>query len=191
MPTKTLSKSTRCFIGIKFPLLQQINPLVKVLTSQASDSQMRLRVSPPKNLHLTLKFLGDIDADQDAELSAALATVSKGHREFKIDCKGVGFFKDSLWLGITPNEELTNIVSSLNQTVATFGIQPESKPFTPHITVARFAAAAKSQLQTLMAPFEQTHWGEITANKFHLYRSETLPEGALYYIINKYELNQA
>jgi RNA 2',3'-cyclic 3'-phosphodiesterase len=190
MPTKSQARSDRCFIGIKFPLLQQIGPIVKVLTAHAADSQLQLRISPPRNLHLTLKFLGAIDAEQRAELAAVLGDVSNSRRGFKIDCKGVGFFKDSLWLGITPNEELSNLVSALNQAVTTLGIQSENKPFTPHITIARFAAVAKPKMQTLMAPFENAHWGEIAANKFHLYRSETLPEGAMYYITSKYELNE-
>ena len=188
MPKKTPSKALRCFIGIKFPLLQQIDPLLKALAKPASDSSLKLRVTPPKNLHLTLKFLGTINPEQEAQLSTALASVASQHKEFQIDCSGIGFFKDSLWVGVQTNNTLSDLVGKLNESLSTLGLKEEVKLYTPHITVARFGALAKPQLQKIAERFEKTQWGEIKVNKFHLYRSETLPEGAMYYIINKYEL---
>lgn len=178
----------RCFIGIKFPLLKQIDPLLKALGRPDTDSAVKLRITPPKNLHLTLKFLGAVDTAHEAELSAALAAVAAENTEFRLNCSGIGFFKDSLWLGIQPNNALLDLVGKLNESLATLGFQAETKPYTPHITVARFGVLAKPKLQKIAERFENKGWGEIKVNKFHLYRSETMPEGAMYYIMNKYEL---
>jgi 2'-5' RNA ligase len=191
MSKKPAPKLLRCFIGIKFPLLKQIDPLLKALAQPAGDSLLKIRVTPPKNLHLTLKFLGTIEPEQEAALATVLSTVSAAHSEFQINCSGVGFFKDSIWVGITPNNQLSDLVGKLNESLAAVGLEPETKPYTPHITVARFGALAKPKLLKIANRFEAKQWGEIKVNKFHLYRSETLPEGAMYYIINKYELAAA
>lgn len=188
MPKNTPPKLLRCFVGIKFPLLNQIDPLLKALGRSASDSNVKLRITPPKSLHLTLKFLGTVDTAQESELSAALASVSAAHTEFKVDCNGVGFFKDSMWLGIQPNDALAYLVGTLNESLATLGLPAETKSYIPHITVARFGGLAKPKLQKIAERFENKQWGEIKVNKFHLYRSETIPEGAMYYIMNKYAL---
>lgn len=191
MPKQTTPKALRCFIGIKFPLLQQIAPLVKALEKPATDSLLKVRITHPKNLHLTLRFLGTINQAQEAALSAVLSTVAGQHNRFNLSCSGVGFFKDSLWLGIQPNNALSDLVSTLNESVTAIGLRPESKTYTPHITVARFGPLGKPKLEEVAARFENTQWGEIHVNKFHLYKSETLPEGAMYYILNKYDLTDA
>jgi len=162
--------------------------LLNALAVPAKDSELKLRVMPPKNLHLTLKFLGSIEPEQEPALSTILSTVAAQQSKFQLSSGGVGFFKDSLWVGINPSNELSDLVSTLNESLAAIGLQPETKPYIPHVTVARFAIVAKPKLQRIASRFENTQWGEINVSKFHLYRSETLTSGAMYYIINKYEL---
>jgi 2'-5' RNA ligase len=188
MTKTTAPKLLRCFIGVKFPLLQQIEPLLQALPKPAGDSPLKLRVIPPKNLHLTLKFLGTVHPEQETALAAALTSAAGQLAEFKIKCAGVGFFKDSFWVGISPTSELLNLVSQLNESLQVIGIEPELKPYIPHVTVARFGHLAKPALLEIEERFKATPWGDIHVTKFHLYRSQTLPEGAMYQIISKYDL---
>lgn len=121
-------------------------------------------------------------------IQSVLAQVGHQLEAFKLDCSGVGFFKNSIWVGINQSEQLNELVAELNQGLAVLDFEVEAKPFAPHITVAKFDKSAKTVLMPLAEKFADQQWGEIEVNKFHLYKSQTLAEGAKYFILSKYEL---
>lgn len=180
----------RCFVGIKFPLLQQVKPLIDELSDLAKDESLKIRITPPNNLHLTLKFMGSVAEGQEMPIQSILTQVGEQLESFKLDISGVGFFKNSLWVGSQATEQLQELVVSLNQGLAVLDFEVETKPYTPHITIARFAGSAKDKLRALESKFEKKVWGEMDVNKFHLYRSETLPEGPKYFILSKHGLGK-
>lgn len=191
MPRKPKTVPLRCFIGIKFPLLQQIQPLLDDLKKLAADESLKLRVSPPQNLHLTLKFIGSVPEDQEVPLQSILSQVSKQLEAFSLNCKGVGFFKNSMWVGIENSEPLQDLVFNLNESLSLLGFAQEDKAFVPHVTLARFAPSAKPVMLEVEKRYKDKEWGVMETPKFHLYRSHTLPEGAKYFILGKYDLGSA
>lgn len=191
MPKKLKVPPLRCFVGVKFPLLQQIKPLLDELTNLAKDESLKIRMTPPANLHLTLKFIGTVAEGQESPIQSILTQVGHQLKSFKLDCSGVGFFKNSIWVGAQITEQLQELVVDINQGLAVLDFEVETKPYSPHITIARFAGGAKEKLKTLEAKYESKEWGQMDVNKFHLYRSETLPEGPKYFILSKYELGKS
>lgn len=192
MPKKPKPPKLRCFIGIKFTLQDEIRSLTEDL-SQIDDEAARVRIVPPKNLHITLKFLGSVLESQLDEIETRLKQLASRHESLALHCKGIGFFKNSLWLGISPNDRLCTMAAHLNQA---FSLQvlgsknqgANTKPYVPHVTVARFSREAKPRLLLVKRKYADTHWGDFQAKQFHLYRSQTLEEGARYSIIDSYSL---
>ncbi len=143
MPKTPKPLKLRCFIGVKFSLQGEIRPLTEAL-SQIDDEAARIRIVHAKNLHITLKFLGSVLASQLDEIEARLKQLASRHEPLALHCRGIGLFKNSLWLGISPNDRLSTIAADLNQAFSTQvpgsnDRTTNTKPYVPHVTVARFS----------------------------------------------------
>ena len=192
MPKTPKPLKLRCFIGVKFSLQGEIRPLTEAL-SQIDDEAARIRIVHAKNLHITLKFLGSVLASQLDEIEARLKQLASRHEPLALHCRGIGLFKNSLWLGISPNDRLCTIAADLNQAFSTQvpgsnDRTANTKPYVPHVTVARFSREAKPQLLIVKRQYEDTHWGDFQVKQFHMYRSQTVEGGARYSIIDSYSL---
>lgn len=191
--TKQLSRSEkpatlRCFFGLAYPLSDALSPLIDRLGQLAGEPDTRLRLIDPLNMHITLKFLGSVEGAGLSEVSTLARAVCARHSPLTLTCAGLGLFRDSIWVGIRPLPELTALAAALEQGAGVLGVQPEGKTFMPHITVARFGREGKARLNALREEFAERRWGEFSANKVQLYRSETLPDGAKYTILENYPL---
>jgi len=188
VPKKRKSKPLRLFIGLGFPLYEKLAPLHEDLGKLAA-AEPSLRIAPARNLHITLKFLGTLKPEQVPEIHALCAPVCARFAAMEIGSQGIGVFKNSLWVGINNMEPLTALARELDEAARMLGVAPESKPYHPHATVARFGKAARTQLSGLLEKYQATEWGAFSALKCYLYQSETLPEGARYSIIQGYPLS--
>jgi 2'-5' RNA ligase len=103
----------------------------------------RVRWSPPQNVHLTLKFLGNV-AEEDADrLREALGTLAGGHEPFLIEPSGLGAFPSKsrariVWAGVAGGAgRLRALAGELEGTLETIGFERESRAYVPHITLGR------------------------------------------------------
>lgn len=178
----------RGFVAIEFALFDQIKGLWHELNELAQDPKCKLRVIPPGNLHLTLKFLGSIPEDQLGAIASVASQVAAKHKAVQLSCRGIGLFRNSIWVGIDTDDALTALALELDQAFALLGFSPEQKAFAPHVTVARLDKDAKLKLSALIEKYKSKEWGTIEVRAIHLYRSDTLPEGARYSILESYPL---
>lgn len=178
----------RCFFGLTYPLSDALGPLIDRLGQLADEPDTRLRLSDPLNMHITLKFLGSVEEARLSEVSTLARAVCARHSTLALTCAGLGLFRDSVWVGIRPLPELTALAAALDQGAGVLGVQSEGKPFMPHITVARFDRQGKARLSALHDEFADRHWGEFSVDDVQLYRSETLPEGARYTVLESFPL---
>jgi 2'-5' RNA ligase len=143
-------------------------------------------------LHLTLRFIGEVDRHRARDVAAALGAIH--HPSFAIALAGLGTFerrgKGALWAGVSPHEELKALHKKIDQACLTVGIEPDSRAYFPHITIARLNrgtrpidALAQSAGGLTSAPF--------TIDSFCLYESDLLSEGPVYSIIERYRLDAA
>jgi 2'-5' RNA ligase len=136
---------------------------------------------PPEQLHLTLRFIGDADDETFAAVKAALGGV-KG-TTFDLALEGVGHFPPGkrprvLWVGMERNEPLMQLAQDVELALGTAGVPPDERPFSPHITLARFREPPAGGV----ARFEERHrefaLPPFTVAAFYLYSSILGPKGA-------------
>jgi RNA 2',3'-cyclic 3'-phosphodiesterase len=142
-------------------------------------------------LHLTLRFIGDVDGRVADDVTAALATVRAP--SFTIALDGLGQFGsrgrvNAIWAGVRPHDALTHLHRKVDQALVRARLEPERRAYLPHITLARFGrdAGGLDQFLQLYAglgsdPFSVTH--------FELYESELSHTGSTYTIIERYPLD--
>lgn len=152
------------------------------------------RWTRPEQLHITLRFLGDIPEAQLADLRERLRQVVV--QGFALSLKGVGVFPPPrsrkparvLWLGLEPPAPLQALKLAID---AVLGPDPEAaqRGFSPHLTVARLMdSKSRRDLDGFLAKHAGLAAGPFPVSGFHLYRSTLRPEGALHEIVESYSL---
>ncbi|HEX7960313.1 MAG TPA: RNA 2',3'-cyclic phosphodiesterase [Terriglobales bacterium] len=151
------------------------------------------RWARPEGLHITLKFLGEITADQKEQVEAAVRRIKSQH--FEISIRGLGFFPNTrsprvFWAGIEAGGQLPALASAVDEALLPLGFPKEKQSYNPHLTLARFnpgtkanAASAKSLLEAPPPEF-----GTMTANEFFLYQSKLSPRGSIYSKLTRFDL---
>ena len=138
-----------------------------------------------EGLHVTLKFIGETQAEKTEMIRTALAAIPF-RAPFSINFRGLGFFPNArrprvLWAGIESSPDLFELAAAVDAALHPLGIPREERAFTPHLTLARFSTPRG--LESLHAAIEKAgtvDFGTITAKEFHLYQSVLKPGGAEY-----------
>ncbi len=179
----------RSFIAVELPgeLKQALAELQRKLNSSGS---LPVKWVDPGNIHLTLKFLGDIDADSPAKIIKALEEAANGITSFNIEVSELGVFPNMnriqvIWVGLHGElEKLGQLQKRLETGLKPLGFPPENRPFTPHLTLARVRDYARPEERQKLgqiiaaANFEGKYTIKVTA--VNLMRSRLTPEGPIY-----------
>ncbi|WP_420139409.1 RNA 2',3'-cyclic phosphodiesterase [Sphingomonas sp.] len=141
-------------------------------------------------LHLTLRFIGEVDAPQAEDIAAALSTVD--HPRPDIALSGVGTFDHkghvhSLWAGIAADDRLKTLHKRVERVVTGCGLPPEPRAFTPHVTIARLGRRAGS-LDPFLARAAGLASDPVTLDALFLFESHLGSEGPTYDAIARYPL---
>ncbi len=179
----------RSFIAIELPAaLQNAIDQACLPLRQALDSTF-IRWVPPQNLHLTLKFLGDISPANLDLLQQMLKTEAEQHSPFVVEIGGLGSFPNPkrarvIWVGIQAPSALMTLQRSIEMAAARLGYPPEERGFSPHLTVGRVGQhAGPADQQKIRALLEKTTIGKIgqaRVTSVCLFRSDLKPTGAVY-----------
>jgi 2'-5' RNA ligase len=148
----------------------------------------------PENLHLTLRFLGEVDNLAAADVDDALAKIQCPG--FDLGLNGIGHFGEgrklrALWVGVDASAELLRLREKIEQALIRVGLPPEPRKFKPHITLARFKSNPRERLQTYLADHNLLRAGPIAMESFELYSSFTSAGGAIYRVEASYPLEPA
>ena len=174
----------RLFVAIR-PPAQVRDRLIGVMGGIAGA-----RWQDDGQLHLTLRFIGEVDRPLAEDVAAVLGSVR--HAPFEIALHGLGTFDrkgrhDTLWAGVAPHDALATLHRKVDQALVRAGLPPEGRAYLPHITLARFGKAAgpidgfaAAQGGLSSAPFPVTHFG--------LFESTLGGEGAHYEMVERYAL---
>jgi len=144
-----------------------------------------------ENLHVTLKFLGQTDEAKQAAIERALAAVRNANT-VSLEFRGLGFFPNEkkprvFWAGTEASCNLKTLASDVDNTAHKLGFPPENRPFTPHLTLARFESPHISRrLSEEIAKNAARSFGTMTAGEFHLVESKLRPTGAEYTILHTF-----
>jgi len=139
----------------------------------------------PANLHVTLKFIGNVVTEKLLSIEQALTGVPV-FRPFDIEFRGLGFFPNDrrpavIWAGILAPPELAALATGIDEVISTCGIPRETRPFAPHLTLARFKEPRLSQaLRTQAAHFKDRFFVKQSFGEFQLMESKLKNTGAEY-----------
>lgn len=145
----------------------------------------------PENLHLTLRFLGEIDNGAAADVDTSLAGLRAPG--FALTLKGLGHFGEgrklrALWVGVDPNSELMRLQEKIEQALQRMGLPPEGRKFKPHVSLARFNSNPGRRLQQYLTEHNLVRLGPIEVDSFELYSSFRSAEGSIYRVEASYPL---
>lgn len=155
-----------------------------------SPGSQACRWVQPECIHLTLKFLGDIPADDPPLIVAALERQSGPQAPFELTLTGLGCFPNPqrprvVWIGIGGDVALlSQLQRSVEQALNELGYPPEGRPFSPHLTLARVRdGARRSDVAALGQTIGSSSLGEVARIRvahLALMRSELRPGGPIY-----------
>jgi 2'-5' RNA ligase len=178
----------RCFIAIEIPLTIQL--AIRRSTANLQKELGRLvRWTPAENLHLTLKFLGDIPPTQADDLTRLLPAEAGITPAFDLHVQGFGSFPNFkmariLWVGTQAETGLDALYKGVESVCARLGFPPESRAFSPHLTIARVKQNASSdERNKIRQALESTKidlLGTARVDSVHLVKSDLKPAGAVY-----------
>jgi len=151
-----------------------------------------LRWVPADNIHLTLKFLGEVSASNIQVIGSMMQAAADHFASFEMSVGGIGMFPDGkyprvIWLGVEALPALFEIQRMLDHETAMLGYPAEAQPFAPHLTIGRVARGATGQeskkIGHLLAMETVGFLGVTAVEKVHLYRSDLKPAGPEYQIM--------
>jgi len=143
---------------------------------------------PPENVHLTVKFLGEVDDARAEQVGAALSTAVAGVRAFTLGVGGYGAFPDSrrprvVWCGVELHPALELLANDVEHALQPLGFSSELKPFRPHLTLGRARKAERGGRSTApLAPLLRglAYDGAFTVQGVDLMRSVPGPGASTY-----------
>jgi 2'-5' RNA ligase len=179
----------RLFVAVSVPdeVRDRIDEEVAPLKSKWSKA----RWIALENQHVTLKFLGWTPSDRLEVVTQAIGMVARGHGPSEVSITGLGAFPSErrmrvLWVGLDdPGSLLTRVEADLERAFEPLGYPTEERPFTPHLTLARFKIPERPkdplpELSGSFAPF--------VVDRLELFRSRLHPKGASYEMMESFDL---
>jgi RNA 2',3'-cyclic 3'-phosphodiesterase len=173
----------RLFTGISLPqdLIDDLTRLLDRLRPAA-----HVKWSPPYNLHITTKFIGEWPEERKQELVSTLQKLP-GRNPIDIAIDGLDWLPNSkspriFFAGLKAGPELKELADDTDKALAGLDIPRETRPFRPHLTLARIndSAVPLDPLRSAIRGLESQEFGRFTVSNFHLYLSKPGPAGSIY-----------
>ena len=189
-------KNIRSFIAIK--LAPDVNRNSTRMLQRLRQSNDGIKWVPTDNLHLTLKFLGDVDNTEVPDVCNVIHRVCSNHAPFHLDFGGTGGFPSRerpriLYAGINDaSGALTKIVSQLETSLAELGFKQEPRDYIPHLTLGRTRSTSKlanSDVMERLATENDTELGGMLVNSLQLVASFLDKSGPTYQIMDTIPLD--
>ena len=154
-----------------------------------------VRWARPEALHITLKFIGEMDVARLAAVRSALTQVQGESTEIRF--RGTGFFPTAksarvFWAGVEADGKLAALATAIESALEPLGVEREQRAFSPHLTLARTGSGRPSrgredrrnpafrQLHEKVVTLPPADFGTMTPREFFLYQSKLSPKGAQY-----------
>jgi len=188
----------RTFIAIQLPT--SIHDQLSVVLDQINQPPVPgVRWVPPHNIHLTLRFLGDVSPTSLKSLAGAIHGEASRHKPFEITVEGLGAFPSKqrprvIWVGITAPGALARLQHGIENEANHLGYPPEERPFSAHLTVGRVSShAAPAEIQQVSQRLEQINPGKLgsfTVDSVKIFKSDLNPSGSIYTVLYSLPLSE-
>jgi len=177
----------RTFLAVEIP--ENIRKVIHDFIQIEAKKELPIKWVAFENLHITLKFLGEIDDKMKAEITPAIAEISQKHNPFGVQFAGLGCFPNPrnpriVWVGVKQGgEELCAIAADLENELARFGFK-EEKRFHPHLTIGRVRQFCK--VDDILA--KKVLPDVFRVDSVVLFKSTLRPDGPTYEKLDDYVL---
>lgn len=179
----------RTFIAIDLP-----HPILESIEKQTSRLRQALgndliRWVSPTNMHLTLKFLGNVSASHLDFLQQLISQTASLHPQFDLQIGGIGSFPNTkrprvLWVGVHAPADLASIQRSIEGGAVRLGYEKEERAFSPHLTIGRVRqqihARDLQKIESALAGFQLGRIGTARVGSIQLFKSDLHAEGSVY-----------
>jgi 2'-5' RNA ligase len=166
----------RLFVAIRPP-----EP-IRDLLIDAMDESPDFRWQHDEQLHLTLRFIGEVDRPLADDIAAALTRIRA--ERFSLRIAGTGRFEQrnsgSLWAGVEPKAPVTALASKIERTCVGLGLEPERRAFHPHITLARWKGRRTREIADFLQRTRGLASEPFGVTEFILFESRLSRHGAHY-----------
>ncbi len=167
------------------------------LPDKVSDGLLAMRSGVPgarwmsrEQLHLTLRFIGEVGESDAIAIDEALASVSVPR--LTLELKGVGEFGGrnprALWAGVAGDGALRHLQRKIESAMQRLGLPAEERKFTPHVTLARLRGVSPGRVMDFLHDHALYASGSFEVTHFVLYSSRTTPNGSIYVAEREYPL---
>jgi RNA 2',3'-cyclic 3'-phosphodiesterase len=173
----------RLFVALDLP--DQVRHAITELIAKLQPKSRTARWIKPENLHITLKFIGHVEDEKLSPIQTVLSSIHAS-QPIELHFRGMGFFPNerrprAFWCGIASSPNLAELAANIDRALVPMGIEAETRPFTPHLTLARFKSdEGIREVVQAATDMKSTDFGPATETNFHLYESLLKSTGAQY-----------
>jgi 2'-5' RNA ligase len=184
----------RVFVALEIPSAVRENLAAMLQSLRAVSPQTRW--VRPENLHVTLKFIGEVAAAKLTAIRSALSSVRSGQL-ITLDFRALDFFPNEkhpcvFWAGIKASPNLKTLAADIDMATEKLGIPLEKRPFSPHLTLARFEPPRlPEKLRAAIQENAARDFGSLRTVQFHLIESKLKPSGAEYTTVESFPFAEA
>jgi 2'-5' RNA ligase len=182
----------RTFIAIEIP--EEVKAAIAAIQDDLRQARAEVSWTKPENIHLTLKFLGEIDESLIEPIESACVETAKEFSAFSLSVNGVGAFPNAhhprvLWAGLADEvEELKRMQAALDERLVAAGFAREARAFSPHLTFGRVKSSKNNRSLISRLNVYQLPIYSFIAREIILMRSQLHPAGARYTPLKKAQL---
>jgi len=185
--------AVRCFVAVN--LSPELKGRLAELEAQLKEARADVSWVKPESIHLTLKFLGEVEEERIPLIKGAVQEGLEGARPLVLSLAGMGAFPNPrsprvIWVGIAgERERLCQLQERVERAMEKIGFSREARPFSPHVTLGRTRSGRGCPaLMDLVGRMADLEVGVVRAQSIDLMRSQLHPAGAIYTIIESFPL---
>jgi 2'-5' RNA ligase len=182
----------RTFIAVELP--EKIKKEIEELQAPLKRTDASVSWVKPGNIHVTLKFLGEVPEEKIGEVFSATQKALEGATKFTMNLKGTGAFPNLkrprvIWIGAgSGEEELSSLASRIEQEMEKIGFAREKRRFSAHFTIGRVKSPKNVERLMEMVTSSDFETEEIQVNEVVVMKSQLDPRGAIYTPLKKIPL---
>ena len=180
-----MQSTIRTFIALE--LAPEVISLLEKIQQDLKLLKIKARWVRPENIHLTLKFLGDINPGDVDKIGDALSGAAADISELTLSVRGIGVFPGIkrprvIWVGLSGDvQKLFALQSRIEAGLDAIGFPKEKRAFKAHLTLGRIKQAVKPDvIRKMMRQYASLSSEEFTCDQLTLFKSDLQPSGAVY-----------
>ena len=191
------TSTSRLFIAVE-PCLDVVDKLLllqKDLDPIIASRKANVRWITPENIHLTMKFIGEVEEFLIPSIGDALSEIALKHQQFQMNTVGIGAFPKGgqpriIYAGVNIGvKNLMVLNEDLDTRLSALGIAPEQRPFKAHLTIGRIKTRKPTiDLTDVLKALENIVFGHTRISELVLFKSTLTPKGAIYRVLKRIQL---